>query len=191
MISGLPAFALYLLAVLLSPELSLIGQTWDLPLRILAATVVLLIPTTAVALCFSSMTSESRYAGFAWFSIWILGWASYAILSLFDVSSTYVPQVPQEGLVVIDGSDVATDGVEGLEGVEGLDGVELIPSDPQFVANRWILLSPYMTIGEVQKWIFGVKDTFRDVLPEAVVILVVTVVAVCVLMRRVSAPMRV
>jgi hypothetical protein len=48
-----------------------------------------------------------------------------------------------------------------------------------------------MTIGEVQKWIFGIKDSFWDVLPEVAAILVVTVVAVAVLMRRVSAPMRV
>jgi hypothetical protein len=161
MISGLPAFALYVLAILLSPELSLVGQTWDLPLRIIAATVVLLIPTSAVALCFSAMTSESRYAGFAWFALWILGHASYFIMSLF-----HTPNYVSEG---------------GLP----------MADDSLAVVDRWILLSPYMTIGEVQKWIFGIKASFRDVLPEAAAITAVTVVAVAVLMRRVSAPMRV
>lgn len=156
MISGFPAFALYLMAVLLSPELSLVGQTWDLPLRIFTATVVLLIPTTAVALCFSSMTSESRYAGFAWFAVWILGSAAYFMLTLFDVASTY-PEA--------NGATAST--------------------------NSWILLSPYVTLGEVQKWIFGFKDSFADVLREASAILAVTVVSVAVLMRRISAPMRV
>ena len=44
---------------------------------------------------------------------------------------------------------------------------------------------------EVQKWVFGLKASFADVLPEASLISVVTLVAVVVLMRRVSAPMRV
>jgi hypothetical protein len=155
MISGLPAIALYSLAILLSPEISLVGETWDLPLRILGASLVLLIPTTAVSLCFSSMTSESRYAAFGWFAVWILGAVSYAILAAQSATSSY-------GQVV----DSAA-------------------------ADRWILLSPYMTLGEVQKWVFGLKDSFADVLPEAVAISVVTLVAVAVLMRRVSAPMRV
>jgi hypothetical protein len=152
MITGLPAFALYTMAILLSPDLSLVSQTWDLPLRIGAASVVLLIPTTAVALCFSSLTSESRYAGFAWFAVWILGWVSYSILS-------------------------ARDSVQGY-------------GAPQ-VTDRWILLSPYATLGEVQKWVFGLKPGFADVLPEAVAISLVTVATTIVLLRRVSAPMRV
>jgi hypothetical protein len=33
-----------------------------------------------LALFFSSLTTESRYAGFAWFAVWGLGWAAYANL---------------------------------------------------------------------------------------------------------------
>ncbi len=80
-ISTLPALCLYGLGVLLSPHLNVVESTWDLPLRILAASAVLMIPTAALALCFSSLTQESRYAGFAWFALWILGWFTYGVLT--------------------------------------------------------------------------------------------------------------
>lgn len=76
-----PALALYLTGVLLSPDLSVIADTWDIPLRILAATVVLIVPTTTVALVYSSLTSESRYASFAWFATFVMGFVSYSILT--------------------------------------------------------------------------------------------------------------
>jgi hypothetical protein len=65
---------------MLSPDVSVLWATWDLPLRVVVASVTLTIPTTALALFLSSMTNESRYAGFAWFAIWILGWVAYANL---------------------------------------------------------------------------------------------------------------
>ena len=73
MITALPACALYLVAIMMSPDLSVIGDTWDIPLRIAAATVVLVVPTSALALCYSSFTSESRYASFSWFATWVMG----------------------------------------------------------------------------------------------------------------------
>jgi ABC-type transport system involved in multi-copper enzyme maturation permease subunit len=78
MITTIPALALYSLGVLLSPpEVDVVASTWDLPLRILAASVVLMIPTAALALAFSSLTSRTLYAGFAWFAVWLLGLVSY------------------------------------------------------------------------------------------------------------------
>jgi ABC-type transport system involved in multi-copper enzyme maturation permease subunit len=84
MITTAPALSLYVLGVLLSPNYEVILATWDLPLRILAASVVLMLPTAALALCISSMTEESRYAGFAWFAIWIMGWFTYGMLTSFE-----------------------------------------------------------------------------------------------------------
>lgn len=86
LIASLPALALYLLGVLLSPSFAVIGATWDLPLRILGASAVLMVPTTMLALWFSSMTDESRYAGFAWFAVWVLGWVAYMILTGLTMS---------------------------------------------------------------------------------------------------------
>jgi len=93
MISTVPALCLYVLGVLLSPDLSVLQHTWDLPLRILAASVVVMIPTTSMALCFSSLTQESRFAAFAWFVIWGMGWVAYAYLTGGD------GEIPWEGPV--------------------------------------------------------------------------------------------
>jgi hypothetical protein len=79
-IATTPALSLYVLGVLLSPNLEVVQATWDLPLRILAASAVLMIPTATLALCFSSLTQESRYASFAWFAVWIIGWFTYGLL---------------------------------------------------------------------------------------------------------------
>jgi hypothetical protein len=84
-VTTLPALVMYVVGVLLSPSISVVFDTWDIPLRVLAASGVLLIPTTSLALFFSSLTTESRYAGFAWFAVWGLGWAAYANLEALDL----------------------------------------------------------------------------------------------------------
>lgn len=81
LIITLPALTLYVLGVMLSPDLDVLRYTWDLPLRILAASLVVMVPTTALALLISSIPQESRYAGFAWFAIVALGWVAYGTLS--------------------------------------------------------------------------------------------------------------
>jgi ABC-type transport system involved in multi-copper enzyme maturation permease subunit len=91
LISTLPALALYVLGVLLSPQLSVVQATWDLPLRILAASAVLIVPTASLALCLSSLTQESRYAGFAWFTIWILGWFTYGVMVSVETLGARTP----------------------------------------------------------------------------------------------------
>jgi ABC-type transport system involved in multi-copper enzyme maturation permease subunit len=88
MISAAPALSLYLIGVVLSPSLSVTIATWDLPLRILAASVVLMLPTSALALCLSSMTQETRSAGFAWFAVWILGWFTYFAVTTAEAFNT-------------------------------------------------------------------------------------------------------
>jgi len=79
-ISAMPALLLYGVAVMLSPSVDVVMSTWDLPIRILIASTFMLIPTTLVALAFSSLTLESRYAGFAWFAMWIIGHVTYSAL---------------------------------------------------------------------------------------------------------------
>ena len=84
MISMFPALVLYVMGVLLSPEVGVVAATWDLPLRIIGATMVLSIPTASLALCLSSLTQESRTAAFAWFAILILGWVTFGVLSTVE-----------------------------------------------------------------------------------------------------------
>lgn len=80
LITVLPATALYILAVMLSPHLSVLYETWDLLFRIWAATLVMMVPAASIALMFSSMTVEKRYAGFGWYSLWIVGWVAHLTL---------------------------------------------------------------------------------------------------------------
>lgn len=158
-ISTLPALALYVLGVLLSPNLSVVSATWDLPFRIVAASLVLILPTSVLALCFSSLTQESRYAGFAWFAVWILGWFTYAAASTAEV----------------------------LNGPRGA----FQPGGPMVLEqSSWTHVSLYHTLGRVQSWIFGFAE-FRDVSVSAVILIAVTVIALAILLRRISAPMRV
>ena len=105
MISTLPAMLLYLMGVLLSPNLSVVAVTWDLPLRILAASMVLILPTTSVALMFSSLTRESRYAGFAWFAVWILGWVIYSIVIAFQLGAAHSQE---EARQILEGGGLTT-----------------------------------------------------------------------------------
>jgi hypothetical protein len=155
-ISIVPALILYFLGVMLSPSLSVVAATWDLPLRVVVASMVLMVPTSALALCYSSMTQESRYAGFAWFITWILGWVTYMAATAGEAMRPR--QSPEEQLALLD--------------------------------SPWTNLSLYHTLGKVQSWVFGFS-TFEDVLAPVVILSGMTLVSLLVLLRRISAPMRV
>jgi hypothetical protein len=96
LITTVPALMLYLLGIALSPGISVVMDTYDLPVRIILASLVLIIPTTSLALCFSSLTSESRYAGYMWFATWILGWVLFSVMRTVIVLQTSVTQVAFE-----------------------------------------------------------------------------------------------
>lgn len=81
MITTVPAIAVYAGGLMLSNDFGSILQTWDIPFRIVLATAVLVLPTSAVALAFSSLTQESRFAAFAWFALWVVGWITYLVLT--------------------------------------------------------------------------------------------------------------
>lgn len=76
----LPQLLLYVFAVLLSPDISVVAATWDLPLRVIAASLTMIIPTALLALMFSSLTTESRFATFGWFFVWIFGLAMFIVM---------------------------------------------------------------------------------------------------------------
>lgn len=91
MIAAVPALLIYIAGLFLSPNPWVLFSTWDIPLRVLIATCILAIPTTAIALAFSSLTQESRYAGFAWFTLWVVGSVSYQSLATADQLSRREP----------------------------------------------------------------------------------------------------
>ena len=85
MVSLVPAIALYFFAIMMSPDISVIWSTWDIPLRIMAASCVLVIPVASIAVMLSSLTQESRFANFAWFAVWAMGHGAW-IAILFSVA---------------------------------------------------------------------------------------------------------
>jgi ABC-2 type transport system permease protein len=90
-ISLLPGAMLYCTGVLLSPDISIVVETWDIPLRILAATATMVIPTTCLGLMLSSLTTETRFASFAWFAVWIFGLFAYLVTSAFVNDGSHTP----------------------------------------------------------------------------------------------------
>lgn len=157
MIATVPALLLYAIGVMLSTELSVTIETWDIPLRILAATGVLVIPTTALAMCYSSFTTESRYSTFAWFATWVLGFVAYQIL-------TYAPASGGPG--------------RGPRGSWEPVDIDL---------DRWRLLSPYHTLGNVQSWVFDLQPTDASIWPSVVVLVAITILGTWIVRRRIIA----
>ncbi len=90
-ISLLPGILLYCTGVLLSPDISIVLATWDIPIRILGVTVTMVIPTTCLGLMLSSLTTETRFASFAWFAVWIFGFFAYLVTSSFVNSGARTP----------------------------------------------------------------------------------------------------
>lgn len=102
LVTLLPALAAYVFGVMMSPGLGVIVDTWDIPFRVLAASFVLIVPASLVALMFSSLTYESRFATFAWFAAWGLGEGAYRAIV---VSQLDAPRRPGGGIASASGID--------------------------------------------------------------------------------------
>jgi hypothetical protein len=168
-ISTGPALVLYVLGVALSPKLDVIVSTWDLPLRIIAASVILMLPTSMLALCFSSMTNESRYAGFAWFAIWILGWFTY-----FAATSAETFNASRRAF-------------EAQQRAQRFG--EPMP-EIEIKESPWTHLSLYHTLGRVQRWVFGFSK-FEEIIMPMIILSGITLISLGITYYRISAPMRV
>ncbi len=162
----IPALCLYVIGVLISSELNVLWITWDLPLRILAASIVLIVPTTAVALALSSLTSESRYAAFSWFAFWIVGWVSFMVLTS-DAAHRQVRRGPFRGRRF----EIT---VEDLE-----------------LLDRWTFVSPYHVLGKVQQWVFGLHNSESAIWPFVVAVIAVTVASFAIMYYRISAQQKI
>lgn len=160
LVTTLPAMALYVFGILMSPDFSVFWSTWDVPLRILLGTLVLVVPTVSVALMFSALTQESRFASFSWFAFWTLGHAAWMAVVLSTAFQT---------------------------GARTPFDVSVMESPS---VKRWGLLSLYNNIGEVQSWVFGFAS-LSDVAEGLAVLAAVTMVALAVIYRQISSPMRV
>ena len=182
-VTVLPALALWFAGVLVSPSVWVIVETWDLPLRIVAASVALAIPTVLLALAYSSLTAESRIASFAWFATWAACWIAHSSLATADL----VAAVDAHAAAVADGADV--DDIEWRPPPRRVNWVARAAGIDATI-DRWAWVSPYHAIGVIQAWVFGVETRPRAVVPPAIALAAVSLVAAAVLAWRVSAPLR-
>jgi hypothetical protein len=180
-ITVLPATALWLAGVLVSPSIRVAAETWDLPLRAIAASVVLAVPTVLLALAFSSLTAESRIASFAWFATWAACWIAHSALTTADLVAAV--ELENQGVAAATASSApAPPPRRGhwLARAAGLDGG----------LDRWAWVSPYHAVGAVQAAIFGVERRPEAVVPAAAALMAISLVSCAVLAWRVAAPMR-
>lgn len=77
LVTLVPAICLFVFGVTLSPDLGVLKVTWDIPIRVVLASLFVIVPTCSIAMMLSSITQESRFATFAWFAIWALGHAAW------------------------------------------------------------------------------------------------------------------
>jgi ABC-2 type transport system permease protein len=165
-LTTIPALILYCMGVALSPSMSVVLVTWDLPLRIILASVVLCVPTTLFALTLSSLTRESIYASFGWFAVWIMGSIAYGIMTVV------------EGFTRMN-NNVDPDQPNFVGFVEsGLDG-------------NWSWLSPLQTLENLQSWVFGMDQETGSIGLAFALVSLVCVICLIILRRRIVAPIRV
>ncbi|MFM7206045.1 MAG: ABC transporter permease subunit [Planctomycetaceae bacterium] len=182
-VTVLPALALWCAGVLVSPSVWVVVETWDLPLRIIAASAVLAVPTVLLALAYSSLTAESRIASFAWFATWAACWIAHSSL----VTADLVAAVDAHAAAVADGGDADDD--EWRPPPRRMNWVARAAGIDSSI-DRWAWLSPYHAVGVLQAWVFGVERRPAAVVPPAVSLAVVSLAAAIVLVWRVAAPLR-
>lgn len=182
-ITMLPGVALWLVGVLVSPSVWVAAATWDLPLKVMASSIVLLVPTALLALAYSSLTAESRIASFAWFATWAACWIAHSSLTAADMMA-----VANDAAVHADADDdgesppgaVPRRQVRWFARAAGLDTT----------IDRWAWVSPYHALGVLQGWIFGIERRPQAILPPLVTLVALSIVSVVILWRRVDAPAR-
>ena len=198
-ITLVPALVLWVLGVLLSPSIAVIWTTWDMPLRIIAASMVLLVPTTLLSLALSSLSHQPRWATFAWFSVWSLGWIAHgAFIQAAATSSFNQPIASEQVADMLAPLDSFLDSQQfdhpDMLGPGGLGGGLNQRTNQRLLdamlSDRFAPVSMFHTLGVVQAWVFGLEDDLSRVWPSMVMLSLVSIVSACVLLNRVTAPLR-
>lgn len=170
LITTVPACILYVVGLSLSPNASASLSTWDIPLRILGASLVLMIPVSSIALACSALTSETRYAVFSWFAFWVIGWVSYSVMRTAELAR----------------SGGRFRGRRGRRG-DGLSEEE-VAEMLQF--SDWELISPFHVLGRVQQYVFGLFPEDRSIIPYMFVLVAVTVLCLWFVRRKLKLRLR-
>ncbi len=82
MVTLLPGLFLYAISIAFSPSLGTLLDTWRVVVSIFAAWMLVAVPLSLLVLLLSSLTTDSRIAAFGWMAIWILGEFCYRVLGL-------------------------------------------------------------------------------------------------------------
>jgi hypothetical protein len=214
-ITLLPGLALWGVGVLVSPSVRVALATCDLPLKVLASSLAVAVPTVLVALAYSSLTSESRIASFAWFATWAACWIAHGALTTADaVAATRT--TAGSGRLSDGGADPddplgqlerELDRVAPRPGVSGGERPTLAAGLPPGVGrqfrwlaaaagvdprlDRWAWMSPYHALGVVQASIFGIERRPAAVVPSLAMLVMAACAAAGILAWRVDAPARV
>ena len=191
-ITMLPGLALWLMGVLVSPSIWVAVATWDLPLKVIASSIVLMVPTALLALAYSSLTAESRIASFAWFATWAACWIAHSSLTTADMMAAAndpAVEVDRETTGSLWGDVDAALGaadrppprkVQWFAKAAGLDPA----------IDHWAWISPYHSLGVMQGWIFGIERRPQAIVPPLVALVTLSMVSIVILWRRVDAPAR-
>jgi ABC-2 type transport system permease protein len=163
-ITALPALFLYLLGVSLSPSVESMTSTWMLPLRIVGATLVLVVPTTVLSVCLSSLWYNTRTSTFAWYAIWVVG---AIVFSLMAAATGF------------------ESGSAGGEAAAPSLSLSTGSGPPPFV-----IVSFYHMLGTTQAWIFGIEPYSSGISVALAGLLVITVASGALLYHRISGLMR-
>ena len=130
-ITMLPALALWMMGVAVSPSIWVAVTTWDLPVRIIVASLALAIPTVFMALAYSSLTAESRIASFAWFATWAACWIAHASLTTADMmQQAHEDTLMSENAQTADPSNAADGGFTGEDVSSRLSRSNVRPMGP-------------------------------------------------------------
>ena len=199
-ITTVPALGCYLFGVALSSDLSVLADTWDLPFRIVLASLIFIIPAASVALMFSSLTSESRFAAFAWFAFWGLGFiawnVTYGVMSDEARRTAAAQQVNQRSHL----ESQQWRHEEMLRTAQALGFADhdqrqiearIAQAREEIAKHPMSLVSLYDTLVRLQRWVFGLETQWSAIVPSMIVTVTVTLFAWIVLFRNVSAPLRV
>ncbi len=185
-ITLVPAVALWLVGVLVSPSLSVALATWDLPLRVIGAAAAVTVPTVLLALAYSSLTAETRIATFAWFATWVACWVAHGALTGADLAAATRPR----GAAAFESDPFADDTAAFVPRRSHRLGWLARAAGVDDTVDRWAWLSLYHAQGVVQAWIFGIEKRFAVVLAPLVMLVAVAVSSLVVLFIRVDAPAR-
>jgi len=159
-----PAIVLYGISIAFSPSVVAVVQTSSTIVNIFAVYLVMAVPTTMIVLCFSSMAKEPRYPQFGWIAVCLFGEMAYGLLSNMSGVST-APWICCLSLRKT--VNVLTESIFNVS-----DQVAALGLSPRIQATLRDLDSPYS--------------------PQLCVIWLgaVSVICLMVLVRRISAPIR-